>query len=322
MYQHTLGVLKDAKTPRKLLAGRSGTGNNSTSGVTPVKEHMTVLQRQMAELQVSLYLCSSHDLVWCVVCGLVGGLPSDNMCEVQVQMADMQKQALLSKEQGSPVRDQDDIAASSSQEAPRRDNSEMNKENQDNKLIPILTGADRKGASKPQTLPTYGARPPSSQNTPIRGQSPVSSAETVAVRTEHRVMANSKPTSKPLVLATRVTQVNTSFPPADTGDASSEPEQRPSSYEDDESSIQTPKVSRLKAFFQGQSPAGNDSKAHGTRSPLIEGRQIKSPRLSRSMPQKAVAEIASGEDKSTGFDSSTAPTGDCSLSKFLQAHVH
>ena len=316
MYQHTLGILKDAKTPRKLLVGQSSAVNNSASGVTPIKEHMTVLQRQMAELQVSLYLYSSHDLVWCVVCGLMGGLPSDNICEVQVQMAGMQKQALLSKEQGSPARDQDDIAASFSQAAPRRDSSEMNKENQDNKLIPILTGADRKGASKPQSLPTHGARPPSSLNTHINGgiggQSPVSSAETVAVRTEHRVLANSKPTSKPLVLATRVTQVDTSFPPADTGDASSEPEQRqrPSLYDDDESSIQTPKVSRLKAFFQGQSPAGNGSKAHSTTSPLIQGRQIKSPRLSRSMPQKAVAEIASGENKDSDFDSSTAPTGD------------
>ena len=58
LYHHTLGVLKDSKTPRKLLSQKSGDNDLQPSEntckplETPIKVHMSALQRQMMELQV------------------------------------------------------------------------------------------------------------------------------------------------------------------------------------------------------------------------------------------------------------------------------
>ena len=54
LYQHTLGILKDAKTPRMLLCHTQAHDKNSkfSAPETPIKVHVGALQRQMTELQV------------------------------------------------------------------------------------------------------------------------------------------------------------------------------------------------------------------------------------------------------------------------------
>jgi len=222
-------------------------------------------------------------------------------------MTEMQKRTLLNKDQDLVVWDKRESIGSLegiSLETSSKDTSDTNKENQDNKCIPILAGVDRNCASKHQNVCARGPTVSDRKSPP-----PV---EAGSIRSEHQVVSNSRPMSKPLVLATRVTPVNLSPPPADCRQPPPSASEQNSSWSDnDDSSMETPKVSRLKAFFQGQSPAKEAS-------PQIKASQIKSPRLSRSGASRRSAKStsdlnnttgSSDLNSTTGFDNSTAPTG-------------
>ena len=191
--------------------------------------------------------------------------------------------------------------------------SDIDKENEDNTGTPVSVRSTGNDVKKVKSLRTSASMPPPHIGTksPTVG-APAPSPEAENVRTEHQVVSNSKPLSKPLVLATRVTQVHTSPPNMEKARDLSNEHQATVCDTSEDDFVVAPKVSRLKAMFES-SDSGSETKQEccpkaTNTSGSAKFVQIKSPRPSRCSPHSGSV-VKSDVHDAKAFDSSTAPTG-------------
>ena len=187
--------------------------------------------------------------------------------------------------------------------------TDINKENEMNR-IPASMKPLGNEIKSPKIVRTTLASPSTASIEERSGTVPKLSPSNGAVRSEHRVVSHSKPLSKPLVLATRVTQVHLSPPPPETS------ERNEVSWQeiDDDYVVVAPVVSRLKAMFEvSDAKLEKVAEKVSPRGPLQQRfGNVKSPRKVRSAAeqQEQVSVTKSDIQDASGFDSSTAPTGE------------
>jgi len=191
--------------------------------------------------------------------------------------------------------------------------SNANKENEDNTGNPVGLKSNCNDIKKVTSLQTSTITSP--PHVGIKSATPKSSPDSENFRTEHQVVTSTKPLSKPLVLATRVTQVHTSPPPTENTRESSIEDQAKNCDEPDDEFVVAPKVSRLKAMFESSdsgSQAKDESCARAAKSAGTSTSKfvnMKSPRPSRASPKHPGSVVKSDNPDANEFDSSTAPSG-------------
>ena len=191
--------------------------------------------------------------------------------------------------------------------------SDINKENEDNKGIPVSVRSNSHDVKKVKSLRTNASTPPPHAGTrsPTAG-APTPSSDAENIRTEHQVVSNAKPLCKPLVMATRVTQVYPSPPPTENARDLSNEHHTTSCDAPEDDFVVAPKVSKLKAMFESSDSGSETKQEFCPKATNTSGStkfvQIKSPRPSRSSLHSDSV-IKSDVHDAKVFDSSTAPTG-------------
>ena len=191
--------------------------------------------------------------------------------------------------------------------------SNANKENEDNTGNPVGLKSNCNDIKKVTSLQTSTITSP--PHVGIKSATPKSSPDSENFRTEHQVVTSTKPLSKPLVLATRVTQVHTSPPPTENTRESSIEDQAKNCDEPDDEFVVAPKVSRLKAMFESSDSGSQDKDESCARAAKSAGTStskfvnMKSPRPSRASPKHPGSVVKSDIPDANAFDSSTAPSG-------------
>ena len=193
--------------------------------------------------------------------------------------------------------------------------SNMNKENEDNTGNPVGLKSNCNDVKRVMSLQTSTITSPPHVGIKNATPLPKSSPDAENIRTEHQVVTGTKPLSKPLVLATRVTQVHTSPSPTENTRESSIEDQAKNCDEPDDEFVVAPKVSRLKAMFES-SDSGSQAKDESyARTAKTAGTStskfvnMKSPRPSRVPPKHPGSVVKSDIPDANAFDSSTAPSG-------------
>ena len=252
IYQHTLGILRDAKTPRKLLSKKAAEQQHTTESLScnqpsePPAHVLSALQMQIMELQTQMVQMQTQAI---------------GRVSMEASSAPTREVAATQKDNNNAV---DYYTAPEEAACEYAHSSEVDKENQGNR-IPAVFGSTGKEVKKLKNVATRAAPQPPPPALVLASPPPLApkSPPEGTVRTEHKVVTtNTKPMSKPLVLATRVTQVHTSPPPPNlTPFAQAEDKDV---YQDDKVNLKDEdsrellerrKISSLKAMFDQDSEA-------------------------------------------------------------------
>jgi hypothetical protein len=236
IYQHTLGILRDAKSPRKLLTQEHVQHGLFARGAEKLANvDMVLLQNQVLELQSQMlemqHLAIEKKANVCANASRTTVIkhkaptrkappvvPEDNNCGVNICMSSTSNTDKFLEE----LRQYEDI-------------SDKGKENLD-RPIPNVVGNGYKEVRKVEGTSTRAL----AQDCPTT--SPPS-----AVRTEHQVISSIKPTQRPLVLATQVVHKSPPTSPTDDPAAAADTHD---DWQVSEMGKSKP-VSQLKAKFEG-----------------------------------------------------------------------